>query len=320
MTVKEKKLGAVAAAQRRLASIGRQMEEAADEKGIIDMEKMEESDPEQSARMKSELPISLKNNGKLRAVKSEEALTVTHEDHVRIAAPIVLTLDSDADGVPDDVEKRNGLDPRDPETEAGVSDAEAFRRMRGKTGIDAALAGGRAIGQPIVEGKLDSSMRVERVNTIYEDRPADGREPSASGLVLEGVGTPGDVVTLYIYSDLPMVVTTTVDQDGRWSYTFDDTLNDGVHEVYVAVNDDTGKVSRKGEPLAFVVRAAEAIGVKAAVAAESADDLDLTVLPDVNVEETSRASTSLRWFVLGGALLLLAAVGLTVALVAGKRR
>ena len=40
--------------------------------------------------------------------------------------------------------------------------------------------------------------------------------------------------------------------DGNWSYTLDKPMEDGNHEVYVAVNDNAGKVIAKSTPLPFV--------------------------------------------------------------------
>ncbi|MFC1663061.1 Ig-like domain-containing protein [Patescibacteria group bacterium] len=77
-------------------------------------------------------------------------------------------------------------------------------------------------------------------------------------VVLRGVGPPNSIVTLYIYSN-PLVVTTKTDDDGNWTYIVDKPLEEGRHEVYVTITDDTGKVTEKGNPLAFFISEAIAI-------------------------------------------------------------
>ena len=55
-------------------------------------------------------------------------------------------------------------------------------------------------------------------------------------------------------------MTIKTDESGNWSYELDKDLEDGEHEVYVAVTDNTGKITSKSKPLAFV-KTAQAISV-----------------------------------------------------------
>mgnify|MGYP001591408897 FL=1 len=79
-------------------------------------------------------------------------------------------------------------------------------------------------------------------------------------LRLSGKGLPNSFITIYIYSDLPIILTIKTDSNGNWSYVLDKQLADGQHEVYVVVTDNTGKITAKSEPL-FFVKTAEAITV-----------------------------------------------------------
>ena len=60
------------------------------------------------------------------------------------------------------------------------------------------------------------------------------------------------------------------DKYGNWKYELTKSLVDGEHEVYVAINDNTGKVINKSKPLNFFVKKAEAVSVKDFVSSVSA--------------------------------------------------
>jgi hypothetical protein len=109
------------------------------------------------------------------------------------------------------------------------------------------------VGNPRTDGTLaPNKLKIREVNNIRrsaEERPA---------IVLKGIGPPDTIVILYIYSE-PLVVTTRTDESGNWTYVVDKSLDDGRHEVYVTVTDDTGKITERGNPLAFFVSEALAI-------------------------------------------------------------
>ncbi len=89
-------------------------------------------------------------------------------------------------------------------------------------------------------------------------------------LKLEGKGLPNSFVTVYIYSSLPIILTVKTDSEGNWSYVLDKQLDDGEHEAYVAVTDNTGKITAKSEPLPFIKTAQAATIIDPANAAERA--------------------------------------------------
>jgi hypothetical protein len=72
---------------------------------------------------------------------------------------------------------------------------------------------------------------------------------------LTGKGLPNSFVTIYIYSSLPIVVIAKTDENGNWSYLLDKPLEDGEHQVYVAVTDNKGEISYKSEPKYFIKQA-----------------------------------------------------------------
>ncbi|HTM67693.1 MAG TPA: fibronectin type III domain-containing protein [Candidatus Binatia bacterium] len=94
--------------------------------------------------------------------------------------------------------------------------------------------------------------------TGYNDRGNEG-DYSKHAFVLRGKAAPHAVVVLYIYSYVPMVLTTTTDENGQYTYDVSDSVVDGEHTAYVAVTDDTGKVAKKSSPLSFFVKEAQAV-------------------------------------------------------------
>lgn len=68
--------------------------------------------------------------------------------------------------------------------------------------------------------------------------------------VLRGTALPNSTVRLFIYSN-PVVVTLNTNADGTWEYQFDTELEDGEHEVYVALTDGVGQVVARSNPFRF---------------------------------------------------------------------
>jgi hypothetical protein len=79
-------------------------------------------------------------------------------------------------------------------------------------------------------------------------------------LKVSGTGPANTTLTVYVYSEVPVILTVETDEDGNWSYILDKEIDDGEHQVYVAVTDTSGKINAKSEPL-FFVKAAESVRV-----------------------------------------------------------
>jgi hypothetical protein len=85
-------------------------------------------------------------------------------------------------------------------------------------------------------------------------------DDNKTAIALKGHGLPKSFVTLFIYSEMPIVLTVETDDNGNWSYMLDNNIDNGVHQAYVAVTDNTGKITAKSQPL-FFVKTAEAVNV-----------------------------------------------------------
>jgi hypothetical protein len=80
----------------------------------------------------------------------------------------------------------------------------------------------------------------------------DGREVSA--LTLSGEALPNSFVSVYVFST-PIVAVVKTDDQGNWTYTVKEELEDGRHEVYTASVNNTGKIIARSAPTSFVKRA-----------------------------------------------------------------
>lgn len=162
--------------------------------------------------------------------------------------------DSDNDGFLDGDEVRNGYDPKKFSPGDG-RDKVAFENPKD------------------IAEKERKNPETKTVDVRYEVGSVEIVRASSSTekdkVRFSGTALPNTFVTLYVYSD-PIIVTLKTDADGNWSYDLDKNVEDGDHEAYIAVTDNTGKITSRSEGIGFV-KTASAITVKPiASAAESA--------------------------------------------------
>lgn len=273
----------------------------------LDLAALKKGDPKKFDEVGGVMPFKPGFDTTMRLLKSKEQMALGGDESVRAASGTMLAFDTDGDSVPDDVEKRYGLDPLKDDTDGdGKSDAVIFRE-KAKKGIDKAIADGVVLGQPLTEGVTDERLTI-KLGTL------NGGEEK-SGATFSGEGAPGEVVTLYIYSDMPIVVTTTVDENGQWKYDMGETLKDGQHEAYVVINDDEGRVTKKSSPLALFIQGASAATVAEAATSSVASDV---INAQANALQGSVVETNLSYFIYGGIALVLIAFALMAAIMRQK--
>jgi hypothetical protein len=189
-------------------------------------------------------------------------------------SPVGIAFDTDGDGLPDDMEKRLGTDPLNKDTDGdGISDAQEFKNGTNPldplsqavtavlSGVDKAIVDGKTIEQPkLSNSAVSASLAVNSVQTVKDN--------TKSNLKFQGKASPNQVITLFIYSSMPIVVTVQADSNGNWVYELDKTLVDGTHEVYVAVNNDEGKIVEASLPTPFFIAQAQAVSVDDFVSAD----------------------------------------------------
>lgn len=153
--------------------------------------------------------------------------------------------------------------------------------------------------------KLANTDNLEVKKVINENISNTATKREA--LKFSGVAKPNSTVVLYIFSE-PLVLTTTADADGNWSYALQDPIETGKHEIYAVVDRGDG-VYQKSSPLDFVIGTAEA-------AADNPAGLSLTLADTVTPAQSNRSTL----FYIAGSVLLVLVVSLIALLVLLKIR
>jgi hypothetical protein len=183
------------------------------------------------------------------AAPTETALPM----NTALAQQPAALIDSDADGIPDSEETRLGTNPESSDSDGdGFTDEDEILsgtdpETAGKNGSDKIT-----FESPKEKGSLNKNYKISDVKMDEEN----GKKV----LKFSGQSLPNEYVTLYIYSDDPIIVRVKTDENGNWNYEMSDSLDEGEHEVYVALTDSQGKMKDKSEPLKFV-KTAQAISV-----------------------------------------------------------
>ncbi|MCA9360336.1 hypothetical protein KC730_00420, partial [Candidatus Kaiserbacteria bacterium] len=141
-------------------------------------------------------------------------------------------VDTDNDGFNDGVEIIQGFDPNNGQSEA-VLEFESPKDTK------------LLIRKDVL--RIDSVIPL-----VYKDETVEVQSKVKSEIY--GTALPLSFVNLYIFSS-PTVVTIKTDADGSFVYTYDKELEDGRHDVYVAITDNTGSIIAQSEPFSFVKEA-----------------------------------------------------------------
>lgn len=182
---------------------------------------------------------------------AEEALLDSDEDGIsdfdelNIYETDPYVADSDGDGYVDGAEILSGFDPNSPSIESIIKYEDP-----------------REVGES--DDSLFAVSSIEIDNTDINNNEEDSKN-----ILIKGKSIPNAFITLYIYSN-PTIVTVKTDKDGNWEYTLDKELENGDHEIYVAITDNTGSIVSKSNPIPFVKQAA------AVTVDESLLSLDIT--------------------------------------------
>ena len=286
-----------------------------EKKGEIAGKSMKAEDLEiEIIREEKIVPLAEKDVG-IKIIATNEGIVLDEEDNLIQAAPIALMIDSDEDGLPDDMEKRFGTDPSKADTDGdGYNDGEEIKNGHNPLGkekfertlapIEKAIMENRSLGHPMTEGAEGENFFVENISNAK-----DAQGNLVEGYILSGKTKPNSVATLYIYSDLPIVVTVDTDQYGNWQYQLDQSLIEGEHEVYVAINDDTGKVIEKSKPLNFFIKEASAVSVK-----------DFVSVAKASSEEPKKSEVSIYYYLLITLFMTIAGILLFLAVIISKKK
>ncbi len=256
--------------------------------------------------LQKEIRKSISNDRPIYLHEAKGGVVINKKNKLISLADALIVLDDDGDGLSNELEERLGTDPLQKDTDTdgfddrtelknGFNPSGEGKKASGLWPIDNAMIFGLPIEHP--EGSsapVDETFNIKGVENSTE----------GDGLVLSGKATPDSVVTVYVYSVLPMVLTVKTDSNGNWNYVLQESLVDGEHEVYVALINDIGEIERKSDPKSFFVNQARAATLE--------DFFDVTVestpqiLPEVEVDDAR------TYYLMGAGLLIV--VGLIVAI------
>ncbi len=127
-------------------------------------------------------------------------------------------------------------------------------------------------------------------------------------LKITGKAKPNSAVILYVFSE-PLVLTTTADANGNWTYSLQDPIESGKHEVYAVVDRGDGTY-QKSDPFNFVIGTAQA-------AAENPNKLSLTLAAEPTPVQTNR---SLLLYIAGAVLIVSLVIIITLVILIRSRR
>lgn len=210
------------------------------------------------------IPLEIKEETTVLVLPSVSETVLSEDEEIIVTPSAILVFDADADGLPDDIEARLGTDANNPDSDGdGYEDGLEVKHNYNPLGpgrlqkevapVEKAIASKAVLEQPKTAGHESGELKIKKIENLATI------EGAVQGMKLSGQGTPGQIIALYIYSDLAIVVTTQVDENSNWSYTLKQPLVDGYHEVYVSLNDDTGKIVAKSSPISFFIKEAKAI-------------------------------------------------------------
>jgi hypothetical protein len=207
------------------------------------------------------LPLLADKETKVLLAKSSQRTILESSEQLTILQDVVMIVDNDADGLSNDMEKYYGTDVNNPNTDGDAySDGEEVASgsnplgegalLKDRSNLDKIISSGSSLEQPTkLSQKIDENFKV----TFSRNENNMVR--------LAGVAEANTWLNIFLYSDLPLVMTTKTDASGNWTYDVQNSLVDGGHQVYVTVNDDTGSMVKQSNPVSFLVKSAQAVTV-----------------------------------------------------------
>ena len=217
------------------------------------------------------------------------------KDGARQEASVVekSALDSDRDGVSNDEEKQLGSNPNNPDTDGdGFMDGDEIKNGFDPLKFSPGDKRDKVVFQtPKEQGDVKTEFKVDSAEMKKNQAGADI-------IKLSGKALPDRFVTIYIYSNDPIIVKIKTNANGDWSYDLDKGLENGSHEVYVAITDNTGKITAKSSPLGFI-KTAQAVEVVSA-----AGESEKRVAQKIESPTTSSLNNSM-YFSLGLIVMIL---------------
>ncbi|MDD5749776.1 MAG: Ig-like domain-containing protein [Patescibacteria group bacterium] len=205
------------------------------------------------------LSLAPRQETKVFLAKAASQTILYNEDILTVVSGGLMMLDSDGDGLPDDLELYYGTDPFNPDTDGdGYLDGLEVMNNYNPLG-EGLLLQERLFFDELLFDQIPLEHPQLRSSRISDDLALANLENLQDSIRLSGQAEAGTWILVYLYSDLPMVLLAKADVSGNWSYNLEKPLNDGYHKAYVTVNDNTGKIVRQSRPVSFFVQGAMAL-------------------------------------------------------------
>jgi len=267
-------------------------------------EKSEIKESEQPVQEQPELlevvPLEPKEEVNLLVIPAEEVAVIKEDETIINTVPAAMVLDDDKDGIPNEIEQRNNLNFAIADSDKdGENDLEEIKQKE-LAPPEEAIVKQVVLEQPITNGELvsdENALSIQEIETgdaVLEPvdqvfTPVeDSLEQATSSvfrikqwilswaqaknysqpIIFKGKAKPGEVIVLYIYSDLPAIFTAKANDKGEWSYALENPLREGEHQLYVATLDSFGRVIRKNGPYSLFIKKAQAVAPKEFVSGE----------------------------------------------------
>lgn len=179
--------------------------------------------------------------------------------------PAILMNDSDNDGLPDEMEERLGTNPKKSDTDKdGYDDYTEIKNNYSPNGTEKKSETLSPVEMAIINKKqfeqpTSSSQNINEKLKIKEIKNKKILLVFNDGLEISGQARPNEVIALYIYSSMPIVITIKADINGNWVYDFDKKLVDGDHKAYIVINNEQGEIKEKSDMFNFFIRSAIAV-------------------------------------------------------------
>lgn len=191
-----------------------------------------------------------------------------------------IIFDENADGIPDDIEAI--LDARQMAVARTINELKKHEDIGDLPPTLVAMIARTKIEEPQFFGSSSKELRVDKINQGKKER----------SLEFSGKARPGEVVNIFIYSAMPIIMTVKADSAGNWHYELDKSLVDGQHEAYVVIHNKEGRVIEKSSPLSFFVKEAKAV------------TKDEFVKLDTVKYQQSKPNVFLGWYLMASLILL----------------
>ena len=205
------------------------------------------------------LSINSNIETKVFLAQSQAETILEAKDILTTLVQAVMMFDSDGDFLPDDLESYYGTDKNNADSDGdSYSDSTEIQNNYNPLG-DGALSLERLTLEKVLLAKVPLEQPKFQSAKVDKNLDLVAVENLQDRVRLSGQAEPNTWLAVYLYSDLPIVMLSKTDASGNWSYDLQQSLSDGYHQVYVAINDSSGKIVSQSRPVSFLVKGAQAV-------------------------------------------------------------